>query len=103
MSEAKKFDGEKPMWNLMPFRALDSVAQILTFGSKKYGDRNWEKGDIAFAERCLAASFRHLSKRMQGRPFDEESHLPHLAHAACDILMALELMLRHKEDSETSK
>lgn len=94
---AVKLDSGKPMWQLMPFRALDEVAKVLTFGAKKYKDRQWESGDVAFAERLIGAAFRHLQKKMIGKPFDEETHLPHLAHAACDILMALDLLMRQKE------
>ena len=89
---ARKFDNQKNRWDLMPFRALDLVARIMTYGAQKYGDRNWESGlSEEFATRQLAAAFRHLQSHMIGVKFDAESGLPHLAHAATDVLMALEL------------
>ena len=90
--EARKFDNEKNRWDLLPFRAIDLVARIMTYGAKKYGDRNWENGaNEAFAQRQIAAAYRHLKKHMTGNVYDSESGLRHLAHAATDILMALEL------------
>lgn len=92
---ARKFDKQKNRWDLMPFRALDLVARIMTYGAQKYGDRNWESGlSEEFATRQLAAAFRHLQSHMTGVKFDAESGLPHLAHAATDVLMALELYTR---------
>lgn len=92
---ARKFDNQKNRWDLMPFRALDLVARIMTYGAQKYGDRNWESGlSEEFATRQLAAAFRHLQSHMTGVKFDAESGLPHLAHAATDVLMALELYTR---------
>jgi hypothetical protein len=97
-TEARKFDNQKNRWDLMPFRALDSVARIMTYGAQKYGDRNWENGtNPAFVMRQLAAAYRHLHSHMTGNKFDVESGLMHLAHAATDILMALELELRLTE------
>lgn len=89
----------------MPFRALDLVAHIMTYGAKKYGDRNWESGtNHTFTTRQIAAAYRHLQQHMIGNHFDAESGLRHLAHAATDILMALELhvLLTEQSFSEAS-
>ena len=84
---AKKNDTGKPRWDLLPFDALNSVAQVLEFGANKYAARNWEKG-LDWG-RLLAAALRHLSAWARGHNTDEESGLPHLAHAACCVLMLL--------------
>ncbi len=92
MGNGVKYDAGKSRWELLPFDALEVVAQILTQGAVKYGDRNWEQG-IDF-DRLLGATLRHLSARAQGEVYDRESKLNHLAHAACETLFALALELR---------
>lgn len=90
--EGVKFDAGKPRWELLPFDALDEVAAVLHFGAKKYGSRNWEKG-MAWG-RFLGAALRHLGAWARGKNIDSESQLPHLAHAACCVLMLLALTTR---------
>ena len=82
-----KYDNQKTRWELMPYDALDEVADVLTFGAQKYADRNWEKG-INYS-RVLGAAARHISAFHQGVREDEETGLHPLAHAACEILFAL--------------
>lgn len=87
-----KHDDGKPRMDLLPMDALLEVAKIMTFGAKKYGDRNWEKGiDI---QRFRAAGLRHDAAHEMGQEIDEESGMPHKAHKACDALMELALYLR---------
>ena len=87
-----KHDAGKPAWNLLPFDALNDVAAVLEYGRNKYASRNWEKG-MAWG-RLLGAALRHLSAWAQGTERDAESGLPHLAHAACCVLMLLALTKR---------
>lgn len=37
----------------------------------------------------MAAAMRHLAARAEGVLVDEESGLPHLAHAVCSLLFAM--------------
>lgn len=90
--KAKKFDDEKPRWDLLPFDALDEVAEVLRYGAKKYAARNWELG-MRWG-RLLAASLRHLTLWARGQDRDSESGHHHLAHAACCVLMLLALVRR---------
>ena len=81
--EGKKFDEDKIRMELIPPELLTEVGKILTFGSKKYGDRNWEKGmDWG---RVYGALQRHLNAYWSGQDKDEETGESHLAHAACCI------------------
>ena len=96
MSEGLKFDAGKARWDLLPFAALNQVAQVMTFGAGKYGDRNYEKG-MKWG-RLLGAALRHLSKWARGMRMDDESGLPHLAHAAACCLMLLALTLEASEE-----
>lgn len=93
-TEGRKDDSGKDRWDLLPFDALGGVAAVLTFGARKYADRNWEKG--MHWGRLVAAALRHISKWATGHEHDEESGLHHLAHAACCILMVYGLVLRKK-------
>ena len=72
----------------IPIYPLTEWAKILTFGAKKYSDRNWEKG---FAwSRAYGAVQRHLTSFWDGEDLDPETQLSHLAHAICEITFLLE-------------
>jgi hypothetical protein len=83
-----KYDGGKPEMRLLPFRALDEVSKVLTYGAKKYRPDNWKYVDNA-VERYESAMLRHISAYMQGEESDPESGLSHLGHAACCILFLI--------------
>jgi hypothetical protein len=90
MSEGKKYDQAKMRYDLVPFRGLDDVVRVLTYGAQKYSPENWRKVERA-EERYPAAALRHISAYLQGEGFDPESGLPHLAHAVCSLLFVLTL------------
>lgn len=90
--DAVKADEEKNKLYLLPFDALEVVGDVLTYGARKYGERNWEKG--MHWSRLLGAAMRHLFAVGQGRIIDPESNKPHLAHAACCILFLLSYYIR---------
>lgn len=54
-----KYDQEKPRWSLLPWDVLEWVVKVLTFGSKKYEDHNWQKVPNA-VDRYESALHRHL-------------------------------------------
>lgn len=90
MRPGTKQDDGKPLWNLLPWKAVGLVVDVLTYGAKKYSPDNWR--DVPEGkERYLSAALRHLSAYAQGEDIDAESGLPHLAHAATCILFMLEL------------
>jgi hypothetical protein len=90
-----KFDTGKTRFELLPPRALMQVAEVYTHGAEKYAPRNWEKG-MEWG-RVYGATQRHLQKFWSGQDLDEESALPHLAHAAFGILALLEYAETHPE------
>lgn len=90
--EGRKEDAGKSRMDLLPFDALNDVGAVLDYGARKYAERNWEKG-MAWG-RLLAAALRHLGAWARGIELDAESGLPHLAHAACCVLMLLALTRR---------
>jgi hypothetical protein len=83
-----KYDGNKPRMELVPDRAIEDVAKVLTFGAAKYAAHNWRKG-IDYS-RLLGAALRHIHAWNRGETLDPESGLNHLAHATCDLMMILE-------------
>lgn len=83
-----KHDQEKPDMSLLSSIAVTKIAQVMTFGKKKYSANNW-RGGIAYT-RLLAAAFRHIFAYSGGESNDPETGLSHLAHASCCLMMLLE-------------
>lgn len=99
MEEGKKYDGDKVRVELLYkdlVEELEGVAKVLTFGSKKYGSRNWMNLDNG-VERYLAAAFRHINAFMKGEVKDPESGEDHLSHAICCILFSQYI---HKKETK---
>lgn len=88
MDPGKKNDTGKRRYSLLPSEALATVVDVLGYGAKKYGDYNWR--GVTPHERYYDAAVRHLEAWREGEWLDE-SGLPHLAHAACSILLLLAL------------
>jgi len=89
-----KFDTDKLRYDLIPPSAMKALAEVLTYGAKKYKPNNWRNGD---KDRYIAALYRHLEAWRAGEQKDEESGMVHLAHALTNVAFLLEL------DSSTSK
>lgn len=70
-----------------PIRALETTVRVLEFGTKKYTKGNWAKGMQWTV--CFNCTVSHLTKAFQGEDNDEESGLPHTAHAMCNMLFLL--------------
>lgn len=99
---AIKYDGGKPgVWrgliNYFP-RALWAVAEVSTFGARKYEWSGWEGVEDGF-ERYKDAQFRHALKSAMGEEIDPDSDLEHLTHEAWGALATLELYLRKKKNN----
>jgi hypothetical protein len=95
-SGAKKDEGKNRL-DLVPFDAVEEIGKVLTFGSKKYEDRNWELG-IGYG-RVFGAAMRHLTTWFMSKvtgvsSTDPETGLSHLAHAGCCVLFLLSYELR---------
>ena len=83
-SGARYNDGKIDL-SLIPMHTLEDEARVWMYGEKKYKRFNWMKGMqwmIPFA--CL---MRHLAAWQRGEENDQESGLPHLAHAMCNLRM----------------
>ena len=81
---------------LLPPRAKWEVAKVMTFGARKYGKENYLAGEGFEWRRIMDAVERHQEQWKMGIDTDEESGLPHLAHAAAGLLMLLESVMTNK-------
>jgi hypothetical protein len=80
-----RYNGGKPDLSLIPLVTLEDEARVWMHGREKYASWNWTKG-MAWSI-PLACALRHLSKWQAGEDLDQESGLPHLAHAMCNLRM----------------
>lgn len=90
-----KHDQDKPDMSLLSTTAITKMAQVMTFGKKKYSAHNW-RGGFAWS-RPLAASLRHIFAYIGGEDKDPETGISHLAHASCCLMFVLEFEETHKE------
>jgi hypothetical protein len=78
-------------------RAIWAVAEVATFGARKYTDGGWievPNGQTRYAD----AQYRHLLKRAMGEKLDPDSELEHLKHEAWGAMAKLDLYLRAQEE-----
>ena len=93
-SGARYNDG-KPDFSLIPLSTLEDEARVWMYGAKKYKSWNWAKGmDWSIPYAC---AMRHLAAWQRGEEVDEESGLPHLAHAMCNLRMLTLYSKTYKE------
>jgi hypothetical protein len=85
-------------FDLIPQDALWMVARVFGKGAAKYAERNWERG-LKYSS-IAGARDRHNALFAAGQDYDEESNLPHLAHAAWHGLVMLALYLRDKLEDD---
>jgi len=86
-----KFDEGKLRYGLIPPSATKSLAEVLTYGAKKYKPNNWKNGEI---DRYVDAAFRHWEAYRGGEFLDSESGLSHLSHLLTNIVFLIELDTR---------
>ena len=75
-------------FDLLPPQALAAVAKVLKEGAVKYGENNWHNIDSGDH---LNHALIHIYADLAGDNQDD-----HLEHAACRILMALEMRIRER-------
>lgn len=87
-TSGRKHDSNKPRYSLLPSGTVLNVVQVLEYGAIKYEIDNWQKVPDA-RTRYYDAAMRHINDWWNGSEIDEESSLPHLAHAICCLLFLL--------------
>lgn len=83
-----KHDAGKWRFSLLPLNAIKDVIGVLEFGASKYAADNWKTVENA-RQRYFDASIRHITAWWAGEKYDQESNLPHLAHAVCCLLFLM--------------
>lgn len=85
-----KADAGKLQLTLVPWEIVRCIAAVRMYGVAKYkAPDNWKRVEI---ERYRDALMRHILAYLEDpQGVDEESGLPHLWHAACNIAFLCEL------------
>lgn len=83
----RKDDGGKLPLDLLPFDAIEGIAEIMRVGAERYGRRNWEAG-LDWG-RVYSACLRHLFAWWRGEAADADTGKSHLWHAGCCILFLI--------------
>lgn len=93
------FDGAKPRVDLIPPWFIEGMGWVLAYGAHKYQDaENW-KGGIRVSRLLEGSVRRHLLRMAAGEDIDPESRLPHWAHLAVDLMMAV-WMIEERPDMD---
>lgn len=82
-AKGMKFDNGKLQFSLIPPEIKLYLAEILTFGAKKYAPDNWKKIDV---QRYYDALERHMNAFQLGEENDAESGMHHLKHALTNMM-----------------
>lgn len=98
MNKEAKADAGKIRPTLVHTSLIRAVAEVRGYGARKYGDPdNWR---TVSPERYKDALCRHLLAYLDdSQAVDEESGLPHLWHAACNIDFLIEFAEKEKRKS----
>lgn len=86
----RKFDSGKAEYGLIPARALDELAVVLTLGAQKYERGNWQFVNDG-ARRYFDAMERHIWAWKRGERIDPESGRHHLGHAMANLFFLYEI------------
>lgn len=78
-TEGLKFDTGKLQYSLIPTETTKALAEVLTFGARKYAIDGWKYVPDA-KRRYMDALIRHLEAFRSGELYDQESGLSHLSH-----------------------
>jgi len=90
-----RYNSNKLPLHLVPTSAIRAIATVLQYGTKKYPERNWEKGSNWSVPR--ASGLRHDLAHWDGEDLDPESGLPHVYHKLMNAAMEVEYYEKYKE------
>ncbi len=97
---ADRFNEDKLRYDLIPPSVLKALAEVFTYGAKKYGEHNWEKG-LSWSS-VLASAFRHFEALRSGEDYDESGCL-HAANLMANIAFIIEYYKSHPELDDRPK
>jgi len=87
-SKGLKDDSAKRRYSLLPVGTVNSVVDVLEAGAIKYSADNWQVVPNA-RTRYYDAAMRHLDAWFNSEISDDETGLPHLAHAICCLMFLM--------------
>jgi len=91
--EARKDDSGKPMWDALPWKAINEMVDNFHDGAHRYGRDNYLVGEGLAFSRLFAAMQRHGVEWWLGEDRTTDSQVHHLACVASNALMLLEMIL----------
>ncbi len=94
-----KYDAGKLQYSLMPPIALKALAEVLSFGAKRYAPNSWQNVEEG-ERRYLDALYRHLESYRSGEAIDSDSGLSHLAHAITNLAFLLHFEQKRINETE---
>lgn len=95
-AEAVRDNQDKLRYDLIPPEFITALAEVFTFGAKKYTPNNWKGFTPEQQEEIQGSLLRHIYAYLEGEENDPESGLSHLAHAGCNL--AFMIYFKNKGD-----
>lgn len=86
--EGLRFNEGKLRYDLVPSYAQQQYVKVLTKGSVKYAERNWEKG-MKWST-VMASLKRHIAQWESGEDTDFETGIAHTSHIMCNAAFLTE-------------
>jgi hypothetical protein len=99
MTEFTKHDIGKPMVSLIEPTFIIGVAEVMTYGAKKYDIDNWKTATTDDIRRIKDSLLRHTLAYTSGELLDPETHLSHSYHATCNLMFLNYLLERRRSES----
>lgn len=88
-----KDTNKKARLELLPPNAIEEVSRVLELGAKKYGKLSRQDTTEISHTHMIGKALRHITAHLKGHDTDPEIGTQHIAHAATDLLILLELIL----------
>jgi len=84
-----KQSGIKRDWSAVPVELLEAIVDVFQHGNDKYERDNWQQNATAKPHEYISALYRHVAAYRKGQVIDDDSGLPHLAHAATNAMILM--------------
>lgn len=81
---ALRYNAGKRKWDLIHYKSLEPMIEVLEFGALKYAPRNWQKP--MDTREILNSMQRHLAALMDGEEIDKDSGISHMGHIQCNAM-----------------
>ena len=83
-----KDDVSKLRYDLITLEALEGMAEVLTYGAKKYAPNTWQNVEDGY-NRHYSALLRHLLAWKSGQRCDSETGYSHMKHVLTNAMFLL--------------